>query len=598
MAKKCKSCGGTKFITAHTSTSGDVSCANCGWVLESSSLVADLQWSENSAGGAVLNGQNIRLDQTSGSNSLKSRDITIMNAKRKINALASALRIPHPIADSAANWFSLALNNNFVKGRKSQNVVAACLYIACRKEKTHHMLVDFSSKLQLSVYSIGSTFLKMVKALNITSLPLTDPSLFIQHFSDRLAFGNKKVKVIRDATKLAHRMSQDWIYEGRRPAGIAGACVLLAARMNNFRRTHDEIIALAHVGEETIRRRLNEFKKTNSSGMSITQFRNTDNSAIKSTLPPVFIKHNEAPTDQAKKKKKIDEFGNTLIERFITSEAAGTSEDIKKAISKLCGDLEKAKKSIETNERDRLRKKEILEEKDEASQKDNANSEMQTKDGAETRESTPSAVIDSDDEAEGINRKEEAEADALLQEIDGDASEEDKQLAMIENNRPRNLVANLPKTNELLAKIPDTAESFSDIDDDEIAASLLSEEESKIKEEIFVNLNGDFLIELEQKRLKQEADELVGHGRPIKRRRNNKTKSESELSAASAAGYINSGIFGGSDFENKAINGALMDLNDKGDFKAATSASMKTMLRSRQASTKLNYNAIDTILYG
>jgi len=33
-------------------------------------------------------------------------------------------------------WFRLALQHNFVQGRQTDHVVAACLYIACRKAKT------------------------------------------------------------------------------------------------------------------------------------------------------------------------------------------------------------------------------------------------------------------------------------------------------------------------------------------------------------------------------------------------------------------------------------------------------------------------------
>ena len=71
-------------------------------------------------------------------------------------------------------------------------------------------------------------------------------------------------------------MAADWIHEGRRPAGIAGACVLLAARMNNFRRSHAEIVAVSHVGEETLQRRLNEFKKTKAGQLSIKSFREVE----------------------------------------------------------------------------------------------------------------------------------------------------------------------------------------------------------------------------------------------------------------------------------------------------------------------------------
>lgn len=43
----------------------------------------------------------------------------------------------------------LAVQNNFVQGRKTQHVVAACLYIVCRRDRTPHLLIDFSDVLQV-----------------------------------------------------------------------------------------------------------------------------------------------------------------------------------------------------------------------------------------------------------------------------------------------------------------------------------------------------------------------------------------------------------------------------------------------------------------
>ena len=89
---------------------------------------------------------------------MESREQTLSNGKRKIKRIAAALKIPDYIAEAAGEWFRLALTLNFVQGRRSNNVLATCLYVACRKERTHHMLIDFSSRLQISVYSLGATF--------------------------------------------------------------------------------------------------------------------------------------------------------------------------------------------------------------------------------------------------------------------------------------------------------------------------------------------------------------------------------------------------------------------------------------------------------
>lgn len=288
--RSCPGCGHDKFTRDIQASAGDLLCLNCGMVQEENPIVSEVQFGESANGAAMVQGAMVGADQARANfnmrNAMESREQTLLNAKKKIKRIANVMRIPDYIVESASGWFKLALVQNFVQGRRSQNVIAACLYVACRHEKTHHLLIDFSSRLQISVYSLGATYLKLVRALQIQRLPLADPSLFIQHFAEKLSFGEHTAKVCRDASKIAHRMSSDWIYEGRRPAGIAGACLLLAARMNNFRRTHAEIVAVARVGEETLQKRLNEFKKTTSGSLTILDFRDSLHS--EDSLPPSF----------------------------------------------------------------------------------------------------------------------------------------------------------------------------------------------------------------------------------------------------------------------------------------------------------------------
>lgn len=168
--------------------------------------------------------------------------------------MAHALKLNEHHVEAAQRYYNLALINNFVKGRKSVNVAAACLYIVCRQQKTSHMLIDFSDVLSTSVFALGNTFLKLVKELNL-KLPMIDPSLYISRFAAMLEFGNKTHVVANDALRLVQRMSRDWIHTGRRPAGICGACLLIAARMHNFKRTIKEVIHVVKMAEITIRKR-------------------------------------------------------------------------------------------------------------------------------------------------------------------------------------------------------------------------------------------------------------------------------------------------------------------------------------------------------
>lgn len=74
------------------------------------------------------------------------------------------------------------------------------------------------------------------------------------------------------ATRLVQRMKRDWIATGRRPTGLCGAALLLAARCYNFNRTIGDIVRVVHISEAVVRKRLDEFGKTPSSSLTIDEF--------------------------------------------------------------------------------------------------------------------------------------------------------------------------------------------------------------------------------------------------------------------------------------------------------------------------------------
>lgn len=542
--QKCKTCGHTQFDVNRYTAAGDVSCLRCGTVLEENPIVSEVQFGESSSGAAMVQGAMVGADQARATfaggrqNAMESREQTLSNGKRKIKRIAAALKIPDYIAEAAGEWFRLALTLNFVQGRRSNNVLATCLYVACRKERTHHMLIDFSSRLQISVYSLGATFLKMVKALHITSLPLADPSLFIQHFVEKLDFKDKATKVAKDAVKLAHRMAADWIHEGRRPAGIAGACVLLAARMNNFRRSHAEIVAVSHVGEETLQRRLNEFKKTKAGTLSVKSFREVEN--LESSNPPSFEKNRAM---ELKISKKLQQQQTDNFEDL----SKMTEEEKQSVFGKLS--KEEAQKQLLMNT--------IL--SDITITTENLNDQM-----------------------DRILKMKKSSLENSLYKTPyelalANGSEQDP--SKIWNiNKPKNLVANLPKTDDILQKVSSEVELNSDDDDEIVLESKLTEEEVAIKERIWTGLNHDYLVEQEKKRLKQEADELTGNTSKSSsgnRRKRNKSSLPAEL--------------------RKELGD--IDLDEDGTPRSAAD-SAKMYISKTSVSKKINYDSLKGLLGG
>ncbi|KAA6358696.1 MAG: putative transcription factor IIIB 90 kDa subunit, partial [Streblomastix strix] len=219
------------------------------------------QFVPNSGGGVNVGGHFLQ----------ESREVTIRNAKRRIGQLADLVGLNHRQVESAVRLYLLAVQMGFLRGRRSEIVHAVCLYIVCRRDRTHHMLIDFSDKMQINVFILGACLLKFIKTFHIT-MPIIDPSLFIHRFSANLDFGEKTHQVSLTALKLVQQMKRDWIVTGRSPAGVCGAALLIAARIHNFERSQKQIVEVVRICNHTLRNRLLEFEETPTAHMSLDEF--------------------------------------------------------------------------------------------------------------------------------------------------------------------------------------------------------------------------------------------------------------------------------------------------------------------------------------
>ncbi len=96
------------------------------------------------------------------------------------------------------------------------------------------------------------------------------------------------MQVANEAAHIVKRMNRDGMTTGRRPSGICGATLILAARISNFRRTVREVVYVVKVTETTILQRLDEFKRAEGGDLTMEQFRSID--LEKAHDPPAFYK--------------------------------------------------------------------------------------------------------------------------------------------------------------------------------------------------------------------------------------------------------------------------------------------------------------------
>ena len=67
-----------------------------------------------------------------------------------MKSLCNALQLAESYVDSAMQIYKLALGNNFVQGRRTNQVAAVCLYTACRRSQDNKvMLIDLADILRV-----------------------------------------------------------------------------------------------------------------------------------------------------------------------------------------------------------------------------------------------------------------------------------------------------------------------------------------------------------------------------------------------------------------------------------------------------------------
>ncbi|KAF2236131.1 hypothetical protein EV356DRAFT_482712 [Viridothelium virens] len=319
---------------------GERVCETCGSIISQDNIVAEVTFGETSAGAAVVQGGYIgegqRHAKTHGASinrkvggGLTSREQTHQHFQQEIARIASSLGLQQSVKDGAFNYMKLALINNFTYGRSTSTVAAVALYLACRTDKENNtLLMDLAEAVKTNVYKLGQTYQELAKMLYMDGgvkkddiTPFVEVERLVLKYARRLEFGAHTYKVAEDAAKIIKRMKRDWMVTGRRPAGLCGASLILAARMNNFRRTVREVVYVVKVADMTIAKRLDEFDRTTSGALTVEQFRQYGPNLKIAHDPPVLFE-----TKIKEEKKLTSRSASAANPRPTTSTPAPTQE--------------------------------------------------------------------------------------------------------------------------------------------------------------------------------------------------------------------------------------------------------------------------------
>ncbi|XP_046829461.1 transcription factor IIIB 90 kDa subunit [Vespa crabro] len=496
---KCRNCGSIDIET--DPARGDAVCTECGFVLEDQLIVSETTFEESPSGNMMVLGQFVANDSTGGATGFgaayhvsgkESRGITLQNARKGITHLCMQLQLNQHCIDISVNFYKMALSRQLTRGRKQAHNHAACVYITCRTEGTAHLLIDISDVLQICVHELGRTYLRFTQALCI-NIPSVDPCLYIMRFANKLEFGEKTHEVSMTALRVVQRMKRDSIHSGRKPSGLCGAALLMAARLHEFNRSPADIVKIVKVHESTLRKRLMEFGDTPSSALTLEEFMTVD--LEEEQDPPAFKAARKKDRERLQKLENIDSEINEFqaeIDRQIEEQKVGK------------GKKRKDGPYLESDYADRFIKE----------------TNLNIIKGCIDYEH-----VDSDVEEELLERNN----DTLFTGLGPDIAS-------------MGLNGTKETTRESKDKIETNFENFSgeidsaDIDDDELDDYIMTEKEAEFKDTLWKKVNAKYLTEQQEKeeRRKKEKEE----GKPEKKRRRTTKRNKNQGPATTAGEAI------------------------------------------------------------
>lgn len=289
-------------------------------------------------------------------------------------------------------------------------------------------------------------------------------------FATKLEFGEKTHEVTMTAQRLVQRMMKDSIHSGRRPSGLCGAALLIAARMHDYSRTPMDIVRIVKIHESTLRKRLIEFGDTPSSMLTLDEFMAVDLEAEQD--PPAFKAARKRDKERLQKLPDHEaEF--TDLQREIDNYL---DQELRRGSRKRRGD------PSESEETDKFIRSSTLDVINECIEGD------------------------VDDPANDNRNNNRAISSGIAPDIAAMCAP--VTVAEYKENDAENEQTNQTESSEL---------DVEGLDDDEIDGYIMTEDESKYKDEMWNKLNADYLKEAKAKeeRLARERDE----GKPEKKKR-------------------------------------------------------------------------------
>ncbi|THH17751.1 hypothetical protein EW146_g3126 [Bondarzewia mesenterica] len=199
--------------------------------------------------------------QRAASRSQSSRsERNLLTAFREISNTCDQFSLPKTISDIAKQLYKRSDEEKLLRGKPSEAVVAACIFIACRQAHVPRTFREICNLTHVSKKVLGQCYKALEQAFNLTpgasahasNIPATStgPEDLLIRYCNHLDLPPNVQAICRDIVIAAREQG---IADGRSPVSIAGGAIYFTCHLLGKPKTARDISAVAGVSEGTIK---------------------------------------------------------------------------------------------------------------------------------------------------------------------------------------------------------------------------------------------------------------------------------------------------------------------------------------------------------
>jgi len=175
-------------------------------------------------------------------------------ALRELQRLTSHLSIGETVARTASIYYRRVLRANLLRGRSIDGMIAASLYIACRKEEIPITIKDINFYTEITQKELSRYVRILIEHFQLQPSKIA-PAAFIHRLGGIL---NMTMQTISIGVQNMEQAYKTGINVGKHPMSIAAAALYLAGVQTGERRTQEQLAKAARTTPVTIRNRSRE----------------------------------------------------------------------------------------------------------------------------------------------------------------------------------------------------------------------------------------------------------------------------------------------------------------------------------------------------